>query len=185
MTTSFLCLSLHWLPIAQGIRYKINSLCYHCITCTAPSYLCICFNFTHPPVLSALLLILSVSRFLVLNFLLFGSWAFSVFSPSTCNGLSILLRQENFNTHGCYRSKYLTQVHQQRPELPMVTFTWHSCKYEVHKLHQRYILHFRHTTKCACNVGYIYHWGGILLWWCTSGGVYAPCIYMHARWGLP
>ena len=32
------------------------------------------------------------------------------------------------------------QTQQQRPELPTVTLTWHACKYEVRKLHQRYIL---------------------------------------------
>ena len=30
------------------------------------------------------------------------------------------------------RSKYVTQVQQQRPESPMVTLTWHACKYKVH-----------------------------------------------------
>ena len=39
-----------------------------------------------------------------------------------------------------YCSKYVTQVQQQRPESPTVTLTWHTCKYEVDKLHQRYIL---------------------------------------------
>ena len=38
------------------------------------------------------------------------------------------------------RSKYVTQVQQQRPESPTVTLTWHACKCKVHKLHQRYIL---------------------------------------------
>ena len=38
------------------------------------------------------------------------------------------------------RSKYVTQVQQQRPESPTVTLTWHTCKHKVHKLHQRYIL---------------------------------------------
>ena len=38
------------------------------------------------------------------------------------------------------RSKYETQVRQQRPESPTVTLTWHACKYKVRKLHQRYIL---------------------------------------------
>ena len=28
---------------------------------------------------------------------------------------------------------YVTQVHQQRPESPTVTLTWHACKYKVHK----------------------------------------------------
>ena len=34
-------------------------------------------------------------------------------------------------------SKYATQAQQQRPELPMVTLTWHACNYKVHKLHQK------------------------------------------------
>ena len=38
------------------------------------------------------------------------------------------------------RSKYVTQVQQQRPETPTVTLTWHASKYNVHKLHHRYIL---------------------------------------------
>ena len=36
------------------------------------------------------------------------------------------------------RSNYVTRV-QQRPESPTVTLTWHTCKYKVHELHQRYI----------------------------------------------
>ena len=28
----------------------------------------------------------------------------------------------------------------------------------------------------------IYATGGILFWGCTFGGVYIPCIYLHARW---
>ena len=39
-----------------------------------------------------------------------------------------------------WRSKYVTQVQQQRPESPTVTLTWHTCKYKVHQLHQRYFL---------------------------------------------
>ena len=31
---------LHWLPIQQRIQYKIKTLCYKCITGTAPSFLC-------------------------------------------------------------------------------------------------------------------------------------------------
>ena len=38
------------------------------------------------------------------------------------------------------RSKYVTEVQQQRPESPTVTLTWHACKYKVHKLRQSYIL---------------------------------------------
>ena len=39
------------------------------------------------------------------------------------------------------RSKYVTQVQQQRRESPTVTFTWHACTYYVHKLHPRYQRH--------------------------------------------
>ena len=48
-------------------------------------------------------------------------------------------------------SKYVTQAQQQRPQPPTVTLTWHACKYKVHKLHQRYILHswFRIHTDSA------------------------------------
>ena len=49
--------------------------------------------------------------------------------------------------------KDVAQAQQQRPELPMVTLTWHAHKYKVHKLHSRE---------------------------CPSGGVYLPSIYMLA-----
>ena len=47
-----------------------------------------------------------------------------------------------FSTHKGvnYRSKYVTQTQQQRPESPTVTPAWHVYKYKVHKLHKRYIL---------------------------------------------
>ena len=47
------------------------------------------------------------------------------------------------------RSKYVTQVVQQRLELPTVTLTWHACKYNVHKLHQRYILKEKSKEKSS------------------------------------
>ena len=52
---------LHWLPVQQTIQYKINILCYKCITGTAPSYLRdspqlytlpyspLCFSYSQPP----------------------------------------------------------------------------------------------------------------------------------------
>ena len=72
----------------------------------------------------------------------------------------------------------------------MVTLIWHASKYKVHKLHQRYILK-----------GMRYHWWMMYRWWslctfyllayqvhppqiqngCTSGGVYVPGVYTHAR----
>ena len=30
--------SLHWLPIASRIQYKLSSLCYNCLNSTAPDY---------------------------------------------------------------------------------------------------------------------------------------------------
>ena len=41
------------------------------------------------------------------------------------------------------------------------------------------------VANCAWNVGYICYWGASFLWGCSSGGVYIPCIYTHARWELP
>ena len=32
--------TLHWLPIANRVEYKLNTLCYNSIHETAPSYLC-------------------------------------------------------------------------------------------------------------------------------------------------
>ena len=53
---------LHWVSIQQRIQYKINTLCYKCITGT---YLCDCFQlYTPSRTLSAQLLILSASKFL-------------------------------------------------------------------------------------------------------------------------
>ena len=48
-------------------------------------------------------------------------------------------RAESTHRGDNQRSKYVTQVQQQRPESPTVTLIWHACKYKVHKLHQRYI----------------------------------------------
>ena len=43
-----------------------------------------------------------------------------------------------WNIKSTYKgSKYVTRVQQQRPESPMVTLTWHACKYKVYKLHQK------------------------------------------------
>ena len=50
------------------------------------------FKFTHPPVLSALLLILPASRFLVADFPLLVPVPFSVFGPSSLKDLSLPLR---------------------------------------------------------------------------------------------
>ena len=49
-------------------------------------------------------------------------------------GFKVRLSSESTHkgsTHN-WRSKYVTQVQQQRPESPTVTLTQHACKYKVH-----------------------------------------------------
>ena len=71
---SHLFQSLQGPPVQQRIQYKINTLCYKCITGTAPSYLFDRLQHTLPYSSYALLLILSASRFLVPDFpLLFSA----------------------------------------------------------------------------------------------------------------
>ena len=60
-------------------------------------------------------------------------------------------------------SKYITQIQQQRPELPTVTLTG----MRIISINTRYINSTRYS-----HLAYVY---------CTSGGVYVPCISMHAR----
>ena len=69
-----------------------------------------------------------------------------------------------------------TQVQQQRRELPIATLTLHVCKYNVHKLHQKYILililrmYFWRSlcTLCLhiCQVSYQRQLGSLLLYLC-------------------
>ena len=59
---------------------------------------------------------------------------------------------ESTNKAVNYHSKDITQTQQQRPELPMVTLTWHACKYKVYKLHQRYIPKMRPLLLCLCDI---------------------------------
>ena len=80
-----------WLPVPQSIEYKMNNLCYKCITCTAPVLPLWLFNFTLPPVLSTQLLILSASRFLVSDLPLLVP-PHSVFGPSTWYDLHLQQR---------------------------------------------------------------------------------------------
>ena len=50
------------------------------------------------------------------------------------------------------------------------TLSWHASKCRVYKLHQSYSLWWSLYT--------------LIYLWCTSGGVYILCIYLHARWEL-
>ena len=81
---------LHWLPVKQRIQYKINTLCYKCITGTAPFYLCNCLQLYTPSraLRSASdILSLQIPRTRLSTV---GSRSFSVFSPSSWNDLSLL-----------------------------------------------------------------------------------------------
>ena len=64
------------------------------------------------------------------------------------------------------RSKYITQIQQQRPELPTVTLTG----MRTISINTRCINSTRYSQPHLACV------------YCTSGGVYVPCVYMHARW---
>ena len=83
---------LHWLPIQQRIQYKINTLCYKCITGTAPSYLWDCLQLNTPfrALCSASdTLSLQIPRTRLSTV---GSSTFSVFGPSTWNDLPFPLQ---------------------------------------------------------------------------------------------
>ena len=98
LTTSLLCfnLSTGFQSIPQRIQYKINTLCYKCSTCTAPSFLCDCLQLYTPSrtfrsASDALSFQIPRTRLST-----FGSWAFSVFGPSTWNVLSFPLRKKPY-----------------------------------------------------------------------------------------
>ena len=78
---------LHWLPIQQRIQYKINTLCYKCITGTAPSYLLDCLQLDTP---SRTLLSLQIPRARLSTV---GSRAFC-FRSMNMNDLPLPLRQK-------------------------------------------------------------------------------------------
>ena len=83
-----------WFPIQQRIQYKINSLCYNCITGTAPFYLCDCLQLYTPSrtLRSASdTLSLQIPRTRLSTV---GSRAFYVFGPSAWNDLPLHLRQK-------------------------------------------------------------------------------------------
>ena len=73
---------LHWPPTQQSSQYEMNTLCYTCITGTAPSYLCDCLQLYTPSrtlrsASDTLSLQIPCTRLSTV-----GSRAFSVFGPS-------------------------------------------------------------------------------------------------------
>ena len=85
---------LHWQPIQQRLQYKINILCYKCITGTAPSYLCDCLQLYTPSRTlhsASNTLSLQIPRTRLFPV---GSHAFSVFSPSARTDLPLPLRHK-------------------------------------------------------------------------------------------
>ena len=85
---------LHWLPIQQRIQYKINTLCYNCITGTSPSYLCDClqpYTLSHTLHSASHTLTWVSLQIPCTRLSTVGSCAFSVFGPSTWNDLPLPL----------------------------------------------------------------------------------------------
>ena len=81
-------------PNPTKIQYKINTLCYKCITGTAASYLCDCLQlYTRFPTLRSAsdTLSLQIPRTRLSTV---GFRAFSVFGQSTWNDLPLPLRQK-------------------------------------------------------------------------------------------
>jgi len=86
--------SLHWLPVSQRLKYKINTLCFKCLHKSAPSYLCNCLHLYTPSRSlrsAADTLCFRTPRFKQTTV---GCRSFSVSGPSTWNDLPLSLRQK-------------------------------------------------------------------------------------------
>ena len=100
---AFLFQSLHWLPITQIIKYKINTLCYKCIKGTALSYICDCPQLYTPSDTLCSVSDTLTSRFLVPDFPLLS---FSIFGPCTWNDLPLPLQMKT--SLNSFKSKFKT-----------------------------------------------------------------------------
>ena len=85
--------SLHWLPVADRVEYKLNTLCYKSIHQTAPSYLCDNIS-TYTPARtlrsSSDPLSLQIPRYKLPTV---GRRSFAVSGPTSWNKLPLSLRQ--------------------------------------------------------------------------------------------
>ena len=89
-----LWLSCYSWQSAENVQYKINTLCYKCITCTSPSYIC-----DNPQLYTLSRTLRSASDTLSpqvprTRLSTVDSGTFSVFGPSKWNGLPLPLRQK-------------------------------------------------------------------------------------------
>ena len=105
-----------WLPIPGRIQHKLNTLCYQCIMCTAPSYLCDCLKLCTPShtlrsASDTLSLQIPHTRLLTL-----GSHAFSHFCPSTWNDLPLPLQKKP--SLDSFKSKLWTLLFSKTIDLP-------------------------------------------------------------------
>ena len=102
---------LQWFPIQQRIQCKINTLCYKCITGTAPSYLCDCLQLYTPSrtLRSASdTLGLRIPR---IRLSTVGSRVFSVFGTSTWNDLPLPLPQKpSLDSFKCNLTPFFVRV---------------------------------------------------------------------------
>ena len=76
--------------------------------------------------------------------------------PKLNKSVGLKLRVLNRHTRELISTQKMSHGQQQRPESPTVTLTCSQIR--------------------LCSYLFVH---------CTSGGVYVPCIYMHARWELP
>jgi len=86
--------SLHWLPVANRIEYKLNILCYKAIHKAAPSYLCDNISFYTPArTLRSVSdpLSLQIPRYKLSSV---GRRSFAVSGPTSWNKLPLSLRQQ-------------------------------------------------------------------------------------------
>ena len=85
---------LHWLPIAKRIQYKLDTICYKCLSNAAPDYLTSLLNIYKPS-----RTLRSASDPLTLQtprtkLRTFGPRAFSVSGPLSWNKLPLSVRQQ-------------------------------------------------------------------------------------------
>ena len=154
----FVNVHCHWFAVQLFSAGASWTCCLGWFMFSLIDSLCICFRQVHyVPVISVCWRSL---------------WLFCctvIFSRCLMNLFFWLVNVQNQQTRELISAQCVTQVQQQRPELPTVTLTWHACRYKVHN-----------STWGTFSVGVciLYNRG------CTSGGVYVPCIYTHARWEL-
>ena len=103
--------SLHWLPIDSRIQYKLSSLCYNCLSPTAPDYLTDLpriYKPTRQLRSSSDTFILCIPTVRTHSL---GQWSFSYAAPAVWNTLPYEIRSSN--TFSSFKSSLKTFLFQQ------------------------------------------------------------------------